>query len=82
MENFLNLAPEQLNYIKSKNTETGQQTKNIIQSSTQSNNHPVMIASANENDKNKKKLNINQLNSKTCYKTNVNEILVMKNESL
>ena len=82
MENFSNLAPEQLNYIKSKNTETGQQAKNIIQSFTQSNSHCVMIASAKENDKNKKKLNINQLNSKTCYKTNVTEILVMKNESL
>ena len=40
-ENFSNRVPEQLNYITSKNTEIGTQTKqqikNIIQSSTASN---------------------------------------------
>ena len=48
-------------------TQTDQQNINNIQTSTTSNNHREK-----ENDKNHKKLNISQLNSKTCDKTHVN----------
>ena len=68
LDNFSNRVPEHSNYITSKNTEvstqTDQQNINNIQTSTASNNHREK-----ENDKNHKKLNISQLNSKTCDKT-------------
>ena len=68
LDNFSNRAPEHSIYITSKNTEvstqTDQQNINNIQTSTASNNHREK-----ENDKNHKKLNISQLNSKTCDKT-------------
>ena len=62
--------------IISKNTEvstqTGQQIKDNIQTSTASNNHCTIIANAKENAKNQQKLNMNQLNSNTSDKTQVN----------
>ena len=68
LDNFSNRVPEHTNYITSKNTkvstQTDQQNINNIQTSTASNNHREK-----ENDKNHKKLNISQLNSKTCDKT-------------
>ena len=77
LENFSNRVPEHSKYITSKNTEvstqTDQQTKNNIQTFTTSSNHSIIIASAKENDKNQKKLNISQLNSKTCDKIHANE---------
>ena len=76
LENFSKHVLEYSNYMKSKNTEvstqTDQQTKNNIQAFTASNKHCTKIASAKENDNIQKKLNINQLNSKTCDKTRVN----------
>ena len=63
LDNFSNRVPEHSNYITSKNTEvstqTDQQNINNIQTSTASSNHREK-----ENDKNHKKLNISQLNSK------------------
>ena len=63
--------------MKSKNTEvstqTDQQSKNNIQGFTASKNHCTKIASAKENDKNQKKFDIDQLNSKACDKTGVNK---------
>ena len=75
MESFLNLIPDQLNYIKNTevSTQTNQQIKRNIQSFTASSNQLAIIRSAKENDKNQKKLNINKLNRKTCDKTYVNE---------
>ena len=71
LDNFSN------NYITSKNTEvntqTDQQNINNIQSSTASSHHRFVISSEKENDKNDKKPNISQLNSKTCYKTHTNK---------
>ena len=68
LDNFSNRVPEHTNYITSKNTkvstQTDQQNINNIQTSTASNNHREK-----ENDKNHKKLNISQSNSKTCDKT-------------
>ena len=61
--------------MKPKNTkvssQTDQQTKNNIRHSQQVTS--TKIASAKENNKNQNKFNINQLNSKTCDKTCVNE---------
>ena len=75
--NFSNSIPKYLNYITSKNTEvstqTNQQTKNNIQTSTASKNHRTIIASLKENCKNHMKLNINQLNNKTCGKSDANK---------
>lgn len=75
--NFSNSIPKYSNYITSKNTEvstqTNQQTKNIIQTSTASKNHRTIIASLKENCKNHMKLNINQLNNKTCGKSDANK---------
>ena len=83
LENFSNRVPEHSNYITSKNTEisiqTDQQTKNNIQSSTTSStiiakwHHSTILATAKENDKNQKKLNIFQLNSKTYGKIHANK---------
>ena len=59
-----------------KNTEVSiqieHQTKNNIQISTAGNNHRNIIASEKKNDKNRGKLNINQLNNSTCDKTHIN----------
>ena len=46
--------------------------KNNIQISTAGNNHHIIIAGEKKKDKNHKKLNIKQLNSSTCDKTDVN----------
>ena len=77
MENLSNRVLEYLNCMKSKNTEvstqTDQQSINNIQAFTASKNHCTKIASAKENDKNQKKFDINQLNSKACDKTGVNK---------
>ena len=62
-------------------THTDQQTKNNIQAFIASNNHCTKIASVNENNKNQKKLNINQLNSKTCENLISMKILILKKES-
>ena len=67
LDNFSNRVPENSTYITSKNTEVSTQTDINIQTSTASSNHREK-----ENDKNHKKLNISQLNSKTCDKTHVN----------
>ena len=53
--------------------QTDHQTKNNIQTSATSSNHPTIRASAEENYKNQKKLNIDKLHSKTYDKTRVNE---------
>ena len=70
LDNFSNHVLEHSNYITSKNTEvstqTDQQNINNIQTSTASSNHREK-----ENDKNHNKLNISQLNSKTCDKTHL-----------
>ena len=85
LENF-SYHVQQLNYITSKNidgsTQTEQQIKNNTQLSTASNIHHIIIASAKENVKNRKKLNINQLNSKTSDKTLVNENYNNEEENL
>ena len=56
LDNFSNRVPEHSSYITPKNTkvstQTDQQTKNNIQTSTPSNNHCTIIASAKENDEN------------------------------
>ena len=44
-----------------------------MQGFTASKNHCTKIASAKENDKNQKKFDIDQLNSKACDKTGVNK---------
>ena len=76
LKNLPNHVPEHSNYMKSKNTEVSCQThheaKNNIQAFTAGNKHCTKIARGKENDKNQKKLNINQLNSKICDKTCVN----------
>ena len=76
-DNFSNRVPEDSNYITSKNTglstQTDQQNINNIQTSTASSNHCTVITSEKENDKNHKKPNISQVNSKTCDKTHVNK---------
>ena len=69
LENLSKHVPEHSNYMKSKNTN---KLKIILQAFTASNKHCTKIASAKENDNIQKKLNINQLNSKTCGKTRVN----------
>ena len=70
--NFSNRVPEHSNYITSKNievsTQTDQQNINNIETSTVRSNYRQK-----KNDKNQKKLNISQLNSKTCDKTHVNK---------
>ena len=85
LENLSNRVPEYSYYMTSKNTEvntqTDQQTKNNIQAFIASNNHYTKTASANENNKNQKKLNINQLNSKTRENLVSMKILIMKKES-
>ena len=72
MDNFSNRVPEHSKYITSKNTkvstQTDQQNINNIQTSTASSNYREI-----ENDKNHKKLNISQIISKTCDKTQVNK---------
>ena len=72
LDNFSNRVPEYSNYITSKNTEvstqTDQQDKNNIQTFIASSNHREK-----ENDKNHKKLDISQLNSKTYDNTHVNK---------
>ena len=72
LDYFSDRVPDYSNYLTSKNTKvrthTDQQTIKIIQTSTASSIHRE-----NENDKNHKKLNISQLNSKTCDKTHVNK---------
>ena len=72
LDNFSNRVPEHSNYVTSKNTEvstqTDQQNINNVQTSTASSNHREK-----QNVKNHKKLNISQLNSKTCDKTHVNK---------
>ena len=70
LDNFSNRVLEYSNYITSENTEvstkTNKEAKNITQASTAITNHRIIIASGKKNDKNHKKLNINQLNSKIC----------------
>ena len=77
LDNFSNRVPEYPTFITSKNTkvnnQTDRQNMNNIQTSTVSSNHHTVITSEKENDKNHKKLNISQLNSKTCNKTHVNK---------
>ena len=72
MDNFSNLVPEHSNYITSKNTEISTQTDrqniNNIQTSTASSNHREK-----ENDKNQKKFNNSELNSRTCDKTHISK---------
>ena len=47
--------------------------KSNIHKFTANNKHHTKLASTKEIDKNQKKLNINQLNSKTCNKIRFNE---------
>ena len=72
LDNFSNREPEHSMYIISKDTavstQMDQQTINNIQTSTVSSNYREK-----ENDKNHKKLNISQLNGKTCDKNHVNK---------
>ena len=77
LDNISNRLPEHSNYITSKNTDVSTQTehrtKNNIQTSTAGNNHCTIIAGEKKKkDKNRKKLNINKLNSSTWDKTHVN----------
>ena len=77
LDNFSNRVPEDCNYITFKNTEvstqTDQQNVNIYTDIHSKQQSPHRITSEKENDKNHKKPNISQLNSKTCDKTHVNK---------
>ena len=87
LDNISNRVPEHSNYIMSKNTDVSTQTehrtKNSIQTSTAGNNHCTIIAGEKKKkDKNRKKLNINKLNSSTWDKTHVNNSNKKRRESL